>query len=107
MDNKIGTSIYLMPGMAASPRIFEFIKFPAEYKVVYLKWIKPNVNETLKSYAKRMSLFINDDRPVLVGVSFGGILVQEMSKHVKLKKLIIVSSVKSKVELSLSMKFAK
>jgi len=107
MNNKIGTSIYLMPGMAASPRIFEFIKFPAEYKVVYLKWIKPNVNETLKSYAKRMSLFINDERPVLVGVSFGGILVQEMSKHVKLKKLIIVSSVKSKVELSLSMKFAK
>lgn len=107
MNNKIRTSIYLMPGMAASPKIFEFIKFPAEYKVVYLKWIKPNLNETLKSYAKRMSVFINDDNPVLIGVSFGGILVQEISKHLKLKKLIIVSSVKSKVELSLSMKFAK
>ncbi len=107
MDNKIRTSIYLMPGMAASPKIFEFIKFPAEYRVVYLKWIKPNVNETLKSYAKRMSFFINDDKPVLIGVSFGGILVQEISKHIKLKKLIIVSSVKSNVELSLSMKFAK
>tara|TARA_B100000575_G_scaffold240473_1_gene203234 strand:- start:1908 stop:2582 length:675 start_codon:yes stop_codon:yes gene_type:complete len=107
MDNKIRTSIYLMPGMAASPKIFEFIKFPAEYRIVYLKWIKPNVNETLKSYAKRMSFFINDDKPVLIGVSFGGILVQEISKHIKLKKLIIVSSVKSNVELSLSMKFAK
>ncbi len=107
MNNKIRTSIYLMPGMAASPKIFEFIKFPPEYKVVYLKWIKPNLNETLKSYAKRMSVFINDDNPVLIGVSFGGILVQEISKHLKLKKLIIVSSVKSKVELSLSMKFAK
>ena len=26
MDNKIVTSIYLMPGMAASPKIFELIK---------------------------------------------------------------------------------
>ena len=107
MDNKIRTSIYLMPGMAASPKIFEFIKFPADYKIIYLKWIKPDVNETLKSYAKRMSVFINDDKPVLIGVSFGGILVQEISKHIRLKKLIIVSSVKSKIELSLSMKFAK
>ena len=46
MDNKIRTSIYLMPGMAASPKIFELIEFPTQYKIIYLKWIKPNVNET-------------------------------------------------------------
>lgn len=96
-----------MPGMAASPKIFELIKFPSNYKIIYLTWIKPNLNETLKSYAKRMSILINDVNPVLIGVSFGGILVQEISKHIKVKKLIIISSVKSKVELSLSMKFAK
>ena len=107
MDNKIVTSIYLMPGMAASPKIFELIKFPPNYKINYLTWIKPNLNETLKSYAKRMSILINDINPVLIGVSFGGILVQEISKHIKVKKLIIISSVKSKVELSLSIKFAK
>ncbi len=107
MDNKIQTSIYLMPGMAASPKIFELIEFPPQYKIVYLKWIKPNLNETINSYAKRMSAFICDDKPVLIGVSFGGILVQEMSKHLKVKKIIIISSVKSRVELSLSMRFAK
>ena len=107
MNNKIRTSIYLMPGMAASKKIFEFIKFPSQYKVTYLVWIKPNANETIKSYAKRMSKFINDENPILIGVSFGGILVQEISKYIKVKKLIIVSSVKSKIELSLSMKFAK
>ena len=96
-----------MPGMAASPKIFELIKFPLNYKIIHLTWIKPNLNETLKSYAKRMSILINDINPVLIGVSFGGILVQEISKHIKVKKLIIISSVKSKVELSLSMKFAK
>jgi len=107
MNNKIRISIYLMPGMAASPKIFEFIKFPVNYKITYLTWIKPNTNETIKAYAKRMSLFITDVDPVLIGVSFGGILVQEISKYIKVKKLIIISSVKSKVELSLSMKFAK
>ena len=107
MNNKIRISIYLMPGMAASPKIFEFIKFPVNYKITYLTWIKPNTNETMKAYAKRMSLFITDVDPVLIGVSFGGILVQEISKYIKVKKLIIISSVKSKVELSLSMKFAK
>ena len=107
MSNKFVISIYLMPGMAASPKIFELIKFPPNYKIIYLTWIKPNLNETLKSYAKRMSILINDINPVLIGVSFGGILVQEISKHIKVKKLIIISSVKSKVELSLSMKFAK
>ena len=107
MNNKIPTTIYLMPGMAASSKIFELIKFPSNYNVIYLKWIKPNKNETIKSYAKRMSTFINDVDPVLIGVSFGGILVQEISKHIKVKKLIIISSVKSKIELSLSMKFAK
>ena len=49
-----------MPGMAASPKIFEFIKFPSNYKIIYLKWIKPNTNELIKSYAKRMSVFITD-----------------------------------------------
>ena len=107
MDNKIRTSIYLMPGMAASPKIFELIEFPPQYKIIYLKWIKPNVNETIKYYAKRMSEFINDDKPILIGVSFGGILVQEISRHIKVKKIIIISSVKSRVELSLSMRFAK
>ena len=107
MENKVGTSIYLMPGMAASQKIFELIKFPSYYKITYMSWIKPNSNETIKSYAKRMSVFIIDVNPVLVGVSFGGILVQEISKYIKVKKLIIISSVKSKMELSLSMKFAQ
>ncbi len=107
MNIKNRTSVYLMPGMAASHKIFELIEFPPQYKIVYLKWIKPKINETIKSYAKRMSLFITDDKPVLIGVSFGGILVQEISKYTKAKKIIIISSVKSRIELSLSMRFAK
>ncbi len=102
------THVYLMPGMAASPKIFEYIKLPeSRYKIHWLEWQIPQKNETLKEYAKRMCNFIKHDDIVLLGVSFGGILVQEMSKFIKLKKLIVVSSVKSHYELPKRFKLIK
>ncbi|MBU2938885.1 alpha/beta hydrolase [Lacinutrix sp. C3R15] len=100
--------VYLMPGMAANPSIFEYIKLPKDkFKIHLLAWMNPNKNETLSAYAKRMTLYIEHENVVLLGVSFGGILVQEMSKHIKLRKLIIVSSVKTMHELPKRMKIAK
>src|SRR5210317_1503005 len=99
--------VYFMPGLAANPSIFEFIELPEPFKIHWLEWQIPHKNETLKSYAKRMSSKIKHDKAVLIGVSFGGILVQEMSSFLTLKKLIIISSVKTKYELPRRMKFAK
>ncbi|GGD23840.1 alpha/beta hydrolase family protein [Hyunsoonleella pacifica] len=100
--------VYLMPGMAASPLIFEHIKLPEhQFKIHKLEWFIPFDNELLSNYAFRMTKKIKHDNPVLLGVSFGGILVQEMQKHIRVKKLIIVSSVKSKHELPLKMQLAK
>jgi esterase/lipase len=97
-----------MPGMAANPSIFEHIKLPDEtFEMHFLEWIIPTKNESLASYAKRITVNIEHENPVLVGVSFGGVLVQEISKHITLKKLIIVSSVKSKKELPKKMRIAK
>jgi hypothetical protein len=69
-----------MPGMAASPKIFEFIIFPAPFVIHYLSWIPPNKNETLSAYALRMCKRVKQPNPILLGVSFGGLLVQEMAK---------------------------
>ncbi|EPR73601.1 hypothetical protein ADIWIN_1631 [Winogradskyella psychrotolerans RS-3] len=75
-----------MPGMAANPTIFEHIKLPQEdYEIHWLEWQIPDINETLNAYAQRMCKFIEHDDIVLLGVSFGGILVQEMSKFLNLK----------------------
>lgn len=102
------THVYLMPGMAANPTIFENIKLPEDrYKIHWLEWQIPNKDETLEDYAKRMCKFIKHDNVVLLGVSFGGILVQEMSKFLNLKKLFVVSSVKSHHELPKRMKLLK
>lgn len=34
-------SVYLMPGMGANPRIFEFLSFPSNFNVCQLSWIPP------------------------------------------------------------------
>ena len=96
-----------MPGMAASPRIFEYINLPEEYELVKLSWMTTLNGEPLADYAKRMCARIQHKSPVLLGVSFGGVLVQEMAKHLDCRKVIIVSSVKSNAEFSSFMKLAK
>lgn len=97
-----------MPGMAANPSIFEYIELSEnQFEMHYLEWMIPNENESIQNYAKRMVAKIEYQNPVLIGVSFGGILVQEMSKYLKLKKLIVISSVKSKEELPKRMKVLK
>lgn len=102
------THVYFMPGMAANSSIFEYIKLPEQhFKMHYLEWIIPEKNESLMSYAKRLIVGIKEDNPILVGVSFGGIIVQEMAKLIKVKKIVVISSVKSKFELPRRMILAK
>ena len=100
--------VYFMPGMAASSSIFERIHLPTKtFEMHLLEWVLPKKNESLKDYAKRMAKNIKHENVILVGVSFGGILVQEMKPFVNTKKVIIISSVKSNVELPRRMKIAK
>ncbi|KAA5823509.1 alpha/beta hydrolase [Algibacter amylolyticus] len=100
--------VYLMPGMAASPKIFEYIKLPEnQFEIHLLEWLIPIDNESITDYARRLCTNIKHENVVLLGVSFGGVIVQEMSKFVSVKKLIIVSSVKSMHELPKKMLLAK
>ncbi|MNK06585.1 hypothetical protein D3C87_244840 [compost metagenome] len=97
-----------MPGMAASPKIFENIKLPDEqFEMFFLEWCLPLENESLKEYAKRIMLNIKHDNPVLIGVSFGGILVQEIAALIEVRKVVIISSVKCNAEFPRRMRFAK
>ena len=93
MNEKI--HVYCMPGMAANSKIFEHIRLPKPYVIHLLDWIDPHQDESLHSYASRICEKISHNNPVLIGVSFGGIIVQEMSKIISCKKVIIISSVKS------------
>lgn len=97
-----------MPGMAANPSIFERIELPSDFfELFFLEWFIPLEGETLLEYANRMAKNIKHENPVLVGVSFGGILVQEISNIIKAKKVIIISSIKSNLEFSFIIKFIR
>jgi esterase/lipase len=100
--------VYFMPGLAASSSIFERIQLPVEtFETHLLEWVIPNEGESLKSYAERMAKNVEQENAVLIGVSFGGILVQEMKQFLQPKKVIIISSVKSNKEFPRRMKLAK
>ncbi len=94
------THIYFVPGMAANSKIFEYLQLDSNiYELHFLEWkIPTSKNESIESYAQRMCAEITNKNPVLIGVSFGGVMAQEMSKLITTKKVIIISSVKSNLE---------
>lgn len=100
--------VYCMPGLAANPSIFEKIQLPEEkFKIHWLDWLLPKPKEDLKDYAQRMCKRVEHHNPVLIGVSFGGVVVQEMARFMKVKRVVIISSVKSEKELPRRMRIAR
>ena len=103
------THIYFVPGLAASAAIFEFIRLPeSTFEMHVIEWLIPeSAHESLEHYAHRMSKYVEFPNAVLIGVSFGGVMVQEMKKYVHPKQVIIISSIKNRNEMPRSMRFAQ
>lgn len=104
MKNTHPIHVYMMPGLAANPQIFKYIKLDSPFKVHLLSWFMPKKDESLSDYAKRMSANIKHPKPVLLGVSFGGMLMQEVSKHIDCQKVITISSVRTRNEFPIHMR---
>jgi hypothetical protein len=92
--------IYLVPGLGADSRLFGRIQWPEGYTVTSLKWIEPAGNdEPISEYARRMCSQVDSSVPfVLIGVSLGGIMANEMAHIINPEKVFIISSIKSKKE---------
>ena len=100
-------TVYFISGLGADERVFAKLQLQ-RVKQVFIKWIPPNEKEPLKAYCNRLLQQIDQSKPVyLIGVSFGGIVAQEISKLIKVQKVIIISSVKSPSEYSWSIKLAR
>lgn len=85
--------------MGANSEVFERLNLD-EYNLNFIDWIIPNNNEPLGEYAKRMAKDIDESKPVvLIGMSFGGIMVQEISKFIEVEKIVLISTVKTRNEL--------
>ena len=87
--------IYCISGLGADEKVFSQLTLPG-CELVVLPWLMPQQNESIQQYARRMAVSIREERPVLLGVSYGGMVAIEISKLLTVQKLILVSSVTTK-----------
>jgi pimeloyl-ACP methyl ester carboxylesterase len=90
--------IYFVSGLGADERVFRLLKFEG-YQPVHLRWLDPKPKEPIADYAKRLAAQIKADRPVIVGLSFGGMIAVEIAKQIEVEKVILISSVRSRAEI--------
>jgi len=89
---------YLLSGLGADGTVFQYLDFEG-VEVEYMEWLSPLPKETLPAYAKRMTQKITTPHPILVGLSFGGMVAMEIAKQIPVKKVILISSAKERKEL--------
>lgn len=92
--------IYAFSGLGADSRAFAKLDLSG-FEVIHIEWLQPNANETLATYVRRLAEHYNI--PVkgahLIGLSFGGICVTELSKCYDIEKAVLISTAKTKYEL--------
>jgi len=98
--------LYLLSGLGADSRVFQYLNLPGVEKFS-IEWIPPMKDETLQNYALRLCDQIKDQPANLLGVSFGGIIAQEIANHLQVRRLIIISSVKDPKEIGPAFQLVK
>ena len=98
--------VYFISGLGADKRVFSFLNL-SFCEPVFVEWITPNKNESLRNYAIRLRNQIPDPNPIIIGISFGGMLATEIAKENSAIKVIIISSNKTKREFPLLARLGK
>lgn len=98
--------VYFISGLGADKRVFSFLDL-SFCEPVFIDWIQPLPHESLQGYALRLRNQIPDEYPVIVGISFGGMLVTEMAKADSNIRGIIISSNKTSAEFPAWLRIGK
>ncbi len=92
--------LYIISGLATDERIFRNIHFPESVEVHHIAWKIPLPEESLEEYILRLMQGIDQTKPIiLLGLSFGGMIAQEVAKKTNPLCTIIISSVIFRKEL--------
>jgi pimeloyl-ACP methyl ester carboxylesterase len=84
--------LILIPGLGTDERLFESQRaaFPEMWTP---PWILSHPDESLPSYASRMAEVIPAREPFIIGgVSLGGMIAYEITRHVKPQAVILIAS---------------
>jgi hypothetical protein len=101
-------NVYFISGMGADERAFGKLTLPQKWNCIYLGWPDFLKEDTVESYAKKYIPLIDTSKEfILVGLSFGGMIVTELAKTLKPKKTILISSIYSRSQMSNLMKFSR
>jgi pimeloyl-ACP methyl ester carboxylesterase len=100
------SQLIFLPGLGADGRLFLHQR-RAFKNSVFPPWLVPSKGEDLTDYARRWAgkLKLNAGC-ILVGVSFGGMVAQEISRLVKLRAVILISSCRSPESIPAHLKWA-
>ncbi len=90
--------LFLLSGLGADKRVFDFLDF-GDCTIHHIQWISPLTSETISEYANRLCQQIHSTMPILVGVSFGGIMAMEIGKIITTEKIILISSARTKKDI--------
>ena len=90
--------VYIFSGLGADERVFQHLDFNG-MSATFVKWISPLENESIEKYASRLLHQIKSPRPILIGLSFGGLMAIEVAKQIDTEKVILISSAKTKSEI--------
>src|SRR5258706_6624200 len=98
--------VYFISGLGADKRVFSFLDL-SFCEPIYIDWVEPIKNESLKNYALRLRQLIPESDPIIVGISLGGMMASEMAKADANIKAIIISSNKTSKEFPRYLKFTR
>ncbi len=90
--------IYCISGLAANHTLFANLSIPG-YMLVPVPWGPYMPTDDMASYAARMFQSIRCEEPIIMGLSLGGMLAVEIAKSYRVKKVLLISSAKTKQEL--------
>lgn len=90
--------IIAISGLGADEKVYQFLDLGSPIEVI--PWNTPLPNETLRNYALRLfKPYEKLNNILLLGVSFGGVVAQEIAKVHKVKQVVIISSLTHHKEL--------
>ncbi|MFK7924491.1 MAG: alpha/beta fold hydrolase [Bacteroidia bacterium] len=87
--------IYAIPGMGVDGRIFKNLQLDRPIQI--LEWMDPlGERESLQDYAKRLAKPLPDQPFLMMGLSFGGVVCQEIARFKPVQGVVLLSSIRDK-----------
>jgi pimeloyl-ACP methyl ester carboxylesterase len=79
--------VYFISGLGADEKVFQFLRLDS-IQQIHIKWLKTDPIEGLRAYASRLTAQIDTSQEViLIGVSFGGLIAQEIGNSFPVSRL--------------------